>query len=344
MIGRRAVELELVAVGLLLMVQCSMQLRKTHPMHEIVDIVNENGGPYIGLVMAYPTEEMALQTSGLFVRNSQIPWVDLAGRRFNIGKIKNVDVIYVMTGEQTLNAGITVQILLDVFDIEGVVHYGTAGSSNDSLSLGDVSVMKYVAFTSSWKWKEFESKKGKLPELIFGAFNFPERGENLLAKVEYTPSQLYSPGKPMEEIFWLQVDSKWFNVSTQLQDLELQQCINDTYCLPNRAEIVFGLRGSTADIFLDNAAYREFLFKELNVSTVDEESAAIVMTCLSNAVPSVVFRGVSDLAGGGEKLLSSSLSSLASVNALIVAVEFIALIDKENTVHNHQKQVSFSAL
>lgn len=45
------------------------------------------------------------------------------------------------------------QILLDVFDIEGVVHYGTAGSSNDSLSLGDVSVMKYVAFTSSWKWK-----------------------------------------------------------------------------------------------------------------------------------------------------------------------------------------------
>ncbi|KAJ0079416.1 hypothetical protein Patl1_23826 [Pistacia atlantica] len=174
--------------------------------------------------------------------------------------------------------------------------------------------MKYVAFTSSWKWKEFESKKGKLPELIFGAFNFPERGENLLAKVEYTPSQLYFPGKPMEEIFWLQVDSKWFNVSTQLQDLELQQ------------------------------SYREFLFKELNVSTVDEESAAIVMTCLSNGVPSIVFRGVSDLAGGGEKLLSSSLSSLASVNALIVAVEFIALIDKENTVHDHQKQVSFSAL
>ncbi|XP_044482507.1 bark storage protein A-like isoform X2 [Mangifera indica] len=339
MTARRVVELELVAVGLLLMVQCCVQLRNTHPLHEIVDKVNENGGPYIGLVMAYPTEEMALQTSGVFVPNSQIPWVDLAGRRFNIGKIKNIDVIYVMTGEQTLNAGITVQILLDVFDIEGVVHYGTAGSSNDSLSLGDVSVMKYVAFTSSWKWKEFESKKGKLPELKFGAFNFPERGENLLAKVEFTPSQLLSTGKLMEEIFWLPVDSRWFNISAQLQDFELQQCINDTYCLPERPKVVFGLLGSTADIYLDNAAYREFLFRELNVSTVDEESASIVMTCLSNGVPSIVFRGISDLAGGEEKLLSSSLSSLASINALSVAVEFIALLDKENRLHDHQKQV-----
>jgi hypothetical protein len=37
------------------------------------------------------------------------------------------------------------------------------------------------------------------------------------------------------------------------------------------------LRASTADIYLDNAAYRQFLFKEFNVSTVDEESSAIVM-------------------------------------------------------------------
>lgn len=65
--------------------------------------------------------------------------------------------------------------------------------------------------------QEFESKKGKLPELKFGAFNFPERGENLLAKVEFTPSQLLSTGKLMEEIFWLQVDSRWFNISAQLQ-------------------------------------------------------------------------------------------------------------------------------
>lgn len=62
--------------------------------------------------------------------------------------------------------------------------------------------------------------------------------------------------------------------------MKLQQCINETYCLPEAPQVVYGLRGSTADIYLDNAAYRKFLFKELNVSTVDEESAAIVMVSI----------------------------------------------------------------
>lgn len=44
------------------------------------------------------------------------------------------------------------QILLDAFDIKGIVHYGIAGSANDSLLIGDVSVPEYVAFTSSWEW------------------------------------------------------------------------------------------------------------------------------------------------------------------------------------------------
>lgn len=51
-----------------------------------------------------------------------------------------------------LNAGTTVQVLLDVFNVWGIVHYGTAGSSNNSLSFGDVSVPKFVAFTGSWTW------------------------------------------------------------------------------------------------------------------------------------------------------------------------------------------------
>ena len=52
-----------------------------------------------------------------------------------------------------LNAAVTVQTLIDVFSVSGIVHYGTAGSSNDSLSFGDVSVPKLVAYTGAWTWK-----------------------------------------------------------------------------------------------------------------------------------------------------------------------------------------------
>lgn len=332
-----AVGLEMVLLGLLVLmqVQPSVQLRSSHPLHGVVDRINKNGGPYIGLVMAYPTEEIALEASGFFAPSSDTPSVDLAGRRFNIGSIKGVDVIYVMTGEKTLNAGQTVQILLDAFDVQGVVHYGTAGSANDSLSIGDVSILKDVAITGSWKWMEFKSEEGELPKLKFGDFNLPTAGDNLLARIEFTPEELYSNGKPMEEMFWLPVDPKWFNISVQLQDLELQQCVNETSCLPEMPKVVHGLRGSTADIFVDNAAYNKFLFNKFNVSTVDEESSAIVMTSISNGVPSIVFRGISDMAGSGVKLSSMSTSSLAATNALTVAVEFIALINENKAIQDY---------
>ncbi|CAL5367940.1 unnamed protein product [Camellia sinensis] len=387
-------------------VKKTIQLKSNHPLHEVVERINEKGGPYIGVVMAYPTEELALLSSGFFLPSSDLPSLHLSertelrriesvemkarcglisvkrekeedevipavveqsqghklaqsgqrvlrwslrqvgqisllwrfeGRRtFNIGKIKGVDVIYVMTGEQTLNAGITVQILLDVFDIKGIVHYGIAGSANDSMSLGDVSIPKYVAFTGSWNWKEFHSEKGDLPELKFGAYNFPEKGDNLLAKIEFTSQQLYSNGRPMEEVFWLPIDPKWFSLASQLQDMKLVQCVNETYCLPGTPQVVYGLRASTADIFLDNVAYRKFLFSKFNISTVDEESSAVLMTALTSGVPCIVFRGVSDMAGAIDKLTLSSLYTLAAANAVSVAIEFIGLIGSTyQTLEDH---------
>lgn len=65
--------------------------------------------------------------------------------------------------------------------------------------------------------KEFRSADGELTELKFGAFNFPEKGDNLLAKIDFTPQQLYSAGKPMEEVFWLPIEPKFFNIATTLQ-------------------------------------------------------------------------------------------------------------------------------
>lgn len=310
-----------------LLAELSSELPSRHPLHSVVDQVNQRG-PFVGVVMAWPTEAESLSSSGAFVPSSAVAAVDLYGRIFHIGRIRDVDVIYVMSGQRRLNAGITVQILLDVFDIWGIVHYGIAGSANDSMSFGDVSIPKFVAFTGSWKWTKTEKEKGESTELSFGAFNFPKEGKNLLSKVLFKPEEMYSVNKSMEEVFWLQVNPTWFQLAEQLKDLVLQQCVNETYCLPETPKVVCGLKASTADVFVDNAAYRTFLFKELEVSTVDEESAAVMMTAMSLGVPVAVFRGVSDLAGGEDKV-STSLSHLASKNALKVALEFIGAIGRE---------------
>lgn len=44
-------------------------------------------------------------------------------------------------------------MLVDKFNIKGIVHYGTSGSANYALSLGSVGIPTHVAFTSSWDWK-----------------------------------------------------------------------------------------------------------------------------------------------------------------------------------------------
>lgn len=63
----------------------------------------------------------------------------------------------------------------------------------------------------------------------------------------------------------------------QFQGMSLEQCVNSTLCLPEKPQLVVGLRGLTADIFVKNAAYANFLFQNFKVSSTDMESAAVVM-------------------------------------------------------------------
>ncbi|KAF0911721.1 hypothetical protein E2562_011719 [Oryza meyeriana var. granulata] len=158
-----------------------------------VDKVNRRG-PSIGLVMSYIDEATALQSSGYFRPWHVLPFVDLYGRRFHIGSIRGVNVIYALTGQRRLNAAVTVQTLIDVFSVSGIVHYGTAGSSNDSMSFGDVSVPKFVAYTGAWTWKKFKSLRESDTELSFGEYNVPNGGENLLGALKYRNEELYSVG------------------------------------------------------------------------------------------------------------------------------------------------------
>ena len=60
------------------MMDGSMGLPLAHPLHAAVDAINESG-PFVGVVMAYPTEEEALRSSGEFVPGRGRPSVDLYG-------------------------------------------------------------------------------------------------------------------------------------------------------------------------------------------------------------------------------------------------------------------------
>lgn len=64
--------------------------------------------------------------------------------------------------------------------------------------------------------------------------------------------------------------------------MKLERCVNSSFCLSNEPKVVVGLNGSTANAFVDNAAYRDFLFHTFHVSSLDMESYAIVMVTYFN--------------------------------------------------------------
>ncbi|KDP45048.1 hypothetical protein JCGZ_01548 [Jatropha curcas] len=135
-------------------------------------------------------------------------------------------------------------------------------------------------------------------EIKIGSYNVPQGdGLNMLGKIGYSNEQFFSvkEANAAEPLFWAEVNQHWLHLAASLEGMELDKCVNSSLCLTQKPMLVFGLKGSTANIFLDNAASRDFLFKTFEASTADMESSAVVMTCLSNGFPLLVIQGMSDL-------------------------------------------------
>ncbi|KAK9983863.1 hypothetical protein SO802_033388 [Lithocarpus litseifolius] len=300
-------------------------------------------GPYLGLVIPNLFEMNPLLQSPNFTSSNLI--IDFAGRRFRFGKVAKKEVILVMTGLGMINAGITTQLLLSFFKIEGVVHYGIAGNANPSLNIGDVAIPQYWGHTALWSWQRYgQGPEDELPlesngdytrEIGYLKFaNYTANVtdgrsyNNLLNNIWYQPEEVFPiNGTPeqREHAFWVSVDPLYFEISKKLEGLVLEGCINSTTCLSTTPKVTTVQRGTSASIYLDNVAYRSFIYNKFNVSPVDMESASVALICLQQIKPFIVIRAISDLAGGGsaDSNEADTFTSLAANNSVLVLLEFI---------------------
>ncbi|KAA8521812.1 hypothetical protein F0562_012485 [Nyssa sinensis] len=322
------------------------QETKAAILHEktrkLINQANQNG-PYLGLVIPNLFEMNPLLESSNFEPRDLT--IDFQGRRFRFGTIGEKQVILVMTGLGMLNSGVTTQLLLSLFDIEGVVHYGIAGNANPSLNIGDVTIPRYWSHLALWNWQRYgDGPDDELALEVNGDYtreigyikfaNFSsnvtncDAHDNLLNNVWYQPEEVFPiDGTPEERqhAFWVPVDDHYFKISEKLESLKLEGCINSTTCLSTTPKVATVLRGASASIYLDNAAYRNFIYEKFKVSPVEMESAAVALICLQQRIPFIIFRALSDLAGGGsaESNEAATFTSLAAMNSVTVVVEFI---------------------
>ncbi|GAU42943.1 hypothetical protein TSUD_142800, partial [Trifolium subterraneum] len=226
---------------------------------EISNINNQ--GPYFGIVVPNAFELNPLLQSSSFVPHNKFPYFDFAGRHFRIGKLEKKKVIVVMTGESMLNAGLATQLLLTLFNVKGVLHYGIAGNANSKFQIGDVTIPKYWAHTGQWHWQRFGDK-----DEDNGDFN---REFGYLKFSNYNNYTKHS--KPVENLL-------------------------------NKPIVVRVKKGVSANVFVDNRAYRDHLKSKFDVTPTDMESAAVALVCFQQKIPFIAIRALSDLAGGGSAL------------------------------------------
>ncbi|KAG4190306.1 hypothetical protein ERO13_A07G022600v2 [Gossypium hirsutum] len=321
---------------------------------KLIDEANMNG-PYLGLLIPNLFEMNPLLQHPNYTSTNFT--IDIAGRRFRFGKIVEKNVILVMTGLSMINAGITSQLLLTLFKIEGVVHYGIAGNANPSLHIGFVTIPQYWSHSALWSWQRYGyGPSDELPletngdyTRTIGYIKFADYAENvtacnshdnLLNNVWFQPEEVFPvDGTPeqRQHAFWIPVDPLYFNISKSLEDMELENCVNATTCLDETPRVVQVHGGTSAGIYVDNAAYRSFIYNKFNVSPVDMESAAVALICMQQRVPFIIIRALSDLAGGGsaESNEIDTFISLASNNSVNVVVEFIKRLVAAPLVSDH---------
>ncbi len=118
----------------------------------------------IGIIGAMEVEVEALK-SEMNVKSV----VTKASMEFCEGTIGNTEVVIVRSGVAKVNAGICVQILVDLFNVTHIINTGVAGSLDARINIGDI-VLSTDACYHDVDATVFGYKKGEVPQLGIHAF------------------------------------------------------------------------------------------------------------------------------------------------------------------------------
>lgn len=271
--------------------------------------------PRIAIMSAFDAEWQALRAA-TEITGSQV----VNNRTFYFGRLRGHEVVLLLSGFSMVNAAMTTQALLDRVPVKAIVFSGIAGGVNPGLNVGDVTV---PAQWGNYQEQVFarETAQGFAPARVttdFGGYGmmFPQ-GTSVTAR--------NAPPDSLVRRFWFPVDTLALTVArTVAGRVTLKGCIAADRCLGHTPKIVVGGNGVSGPTFVDNAAYREWVWRTFTADALDMESSAVALVAYENRVPFIAFRSLSDLAGGNEAANEARIfGRLASENSAAVVMAFL---------------------
>jgi adenosylhomocysteine nucleosidase len=228
--------------------------------------------PRVAVVSAFEPEWKVLKASLADAKSHQANGVE-----FVTGTLSGRKVVLFLSGVSMVNAAMNMQLALDRFDVTGIVVSGIAGGVDPSLQIGDVAVAaRWGQYLEAVFAREVD---GKFQPPPWAKPAFPNYGMIFPSDVGVRTA------KGAERRFWFEADADMLTAAGKIGAIELKRCTPEQACLTRTPRLVVGGNGVSGQAFVDNAAFREYVFKTFNAQVLDMESAAVAMVAYANAVP-----------------------------------------------------------
>lgn len=266
--------------------------------------------PLYALCGAYGPELVALKKE--FGVSEAAGWTrsTTKGLEYWRGQVGGKDVVIFRTGVSLVNAAYQLQLGLDRFPITHVLFAGVAGGTDPSLAIGDVVIPEAWAYHG---------------EAVY--VNPDPDGHYLRPSFPATERENFGMMFPMST--GVNRDSEEKVSRMELFPADPQLLAAARRALPKipsmqtsgrRVSVSVGGNGVSAGVFLDNATYREWVFKTWGARCTDMESSALAHVAYANQIPILIIRGLSDLAGAqhGPNPLATNELPVAEIAARVL--------------------------
>ncbi len=269
--------------------------------------------PLYAICGAYPPEIAALVKE--FGVDPAAGWTSTTvnGIEFSRGRYAGKDVIVFRTGVSVVNAAFRLQLALDHFPITHVLFAGVAGGTDPALEVGD------VVIPENWA---YHSEAAYLNEDGHGSYARPDylpAGKENFGMIFPTGVEITRADGQSRRFDLIPVDAGMLAVAkTVAPSLPPLKKSGRT------VRVAVGGTGVTGPVFLDNAKYREWVFRTWRAQCTDMESAALAHVAYANAKPILIVRGLSDLAGGqhGKNPIDQNELSVSEIAAHVLRAVF----------------------
>jgi adenosylhomocysteine nucleosidase len=185
----------------------------------------------------------------------------IAQRIFYSGKLEGKPIILVESGVGLIAAAMTTQLLIDNFHPSQILFTGICGSLDPEYKIGDLAI--------PYKW------------VIHDYGYYDSSGFRLALRED-------------KRFIYYLADSDLLSIAGEVakQDIEFKK-------IEGRVpKIRFSASGASGNAFIDQKEKRQGLKYATGADIVDMESGAVAQVANANAVPVLIIRSCSDLAGG----------------------------------------------